>query len=809
MRRGIAVYLACLIAGTLFAGAEGPVISVEPMLDHIGWYLSHKAYTFQTRLTAELFTRYSCLPVARGIGLALQRERSLAALEKRLDAMPAPDWIIGGSYQIGRKMSGGWSETDIELLLVDSASGAPRREVFREKAGHYDEVRFIADTVAGKLHLRPRGEYRGPAPERREETWAVLPFVKIIQAADFDRARSFHESDLFCYLLQRSGKIGNVVSREDMRKLMEEHRFRSMTRVNLGTAAEFGRLLAADRIVYGMITDGPVKGQMRLDILLISSESGAVVNAFSGVFAPEKQEEFFADTVRHLLSVPDAPPPRSGPAPDWRHADAESERLMTAISGAGSHWRDNPVLTAQIIDLAESYYLLNANFPYRCLRLCHETVNNLFRSGCPEDWELRNSRKSVSAPPVLITTAEQSEALADFLLPILDRLTTFRLLEYPASNGKLRFRLLLNAGRFEEAEEIYRKKLYGAADISESDMASLEMCRKRFKTGGDMFLADGDFSRAVYAYDLAGDKDSAYRAGCRQTPLFLPRSPEVAMIYLELLEERESATAALKWFDACCKYGDEHPGKGLSWRTRVNKRLSARIDRLRARVAPMKFYPVRDLFDACRAYPVYFQGLGGIPAGELQTAAALLEENTGLSAVILPDRKLPVQGVYSAGLHAFDAEKLCRAVRYAWGKEFPDTGLLMLCITNDAVAEEGTKVLYHDAHATALAVFSRMLIAGEKVDFSRTLAITAARLALYKTMREPVWCSNYPCIFVAVNQLRRCGEFEFKICAECREKAVRGNPKRALMRFRNQNWINYCSDEEIRQFELYKKEFRK
>ena len=809
MRRGIAVWLACLIAGTLFAGAEAPVISVEPMLDHIGWYLSHKAYTFQTRLTAELFTRYSCLPVARGIGLALQRERSLAALEKRLDAMPAPDWIIGGSYQIGRKMSGGWSETDIELLLVDSASGAPRREVFREKAGHYDEVRFIADTVAGKLHLRPRGEYRGPAPERREETWAVLPFVKIIQAADFDRARSFHESDLFCYLLQRSGKIGNVVSREDMRKLMEEHRFRSMTRVNLGTAAEFGRLLAADRIVYGMITDGPVKGQMRLDILLISSESGAVVNAFSGVFAPEKQEEFFADTVRHLLSVPDAPPPRSGPAPDRRHADAESERLMTAISGAGSHWRDNPVLTAQIIDLAESYYLLNANFPYRCLRLCHETVNNLFRSGCPEDWELRNSRKSVSAPPVLITTAEQSEALADFLLPILDRLTTFRLLEYPASNGKLRFRLLLNAGRFEEAEEIYRKKLYGAADISESDMASLEMCRKRFKTGGDMFLADGDFSRAVYAYDLAGDKDSAYRAGCRQTPLFLPRSPEVAMIYLELLEERESATAALKWFDACCKYGDEHPGKGLSWRTRVNKRLSARIDRLRARVAPMKFYPVRDLFDACRAYPVYFQGLGGIPAGELQTAAALLEENTGLSAVILPDRKLPVQGVYSAGLHAFDAEKLCRAVRYAWGKEFPDTGLLMLCITNDAVAEEGTKVLYHDAHATALAVFSRMLIAGEKVDFSRTLAITAARLALYKTMREPVWCSNYPCIFVAVNQLRRCGEFEFKICAECREKAVRGNPKRALMRFRNQNWINYCSDEEIRQFELYKKEFRK
>ena len=77
---------------------EIPVITIEPMLDRIGWYMSHKAYTFQTRLSAELFTRWKCHISARNIGLLLHQERSLSSLEKQLAAMPSPQWIVGGSF---------------------------------------------------------------------------------------------------------------------------------------------------------------------------------------------------------------------------------------------------------------------------------------------------------------------------------------------------------------------------------------------------------------------------------------------------------------------------------------------------------------------------------------------------------------------------------------------------------------------------------------------------------------------------------------------------------------------------------------
>ena len=56
-----------VFSGTELSASDNqiPVIAIEPMLDRIGWYMSHKAYTFQTRLSAELFTRYQCHISAR------------------------------------------------------------------------------------------------------------------------------------------------------------------------------------------------------------------------------------------------------------------------------------------------------------------------------------------------------------------------------------------------------------------------------------------------------------------------------------------------------------------------------------------------------------------------------------------------------------------------------------------------------------------------------------------------------------------------------------------------------------------------
>ena len=802
----LALNIGCLI--TAEASETLPRLAIEPMLDNIGWYISHKAYTFQTRLTAELFTRYHCSPVARSAGLVLQQERSLAAIQKQIETMPSPDWIIGGSYQRGRKMSEGWSETDIELLLIQTESGKLQREVFREKAGHYGEIQFIADKTAEKLQLRPKTEYQGEAPSRIGETWAVLPFFRIMTLADFEKGPSFSDADMFTYLLQESKKIGNIVSRQNIQKLLAEHHLNSLHQVDTGAAAELGRLLSADRIVYGMITNGAKKGQLRFDLLLIASSNGAVVNAFSGIFTTDKQEEFFRKAIRKVLQTPDVIPPVNT-STKHSYVDTESKRLMSVISSADSYWRSNSVLTAQIINLAESYYLLNARFPRKCLMLCHELTRNIFRRGAPEHWEWIYSRKSVNGPPELMTTMEQSQAIANFLLPILDQIGNQRLIEYSDSNGKLRFRLLLNSGYFEEAQEISKRKLFGAWDISEHDMANLEICRKNFKKGGEIFEKNNFICHAVYAYYLAGDKELAYRTGLKQKPFFRSHSAETLMIWLELLEKYNSPAVALKWYDDFSKYTDAHTQYGYFSQARLNKRLNKEIERLRSIVKPMKFYPVNELFAVLSQYPLYIQSLGGIPEEELQSAAKHLKKHTGLTAILLPDQKLPLHGVYSEGLHAFDTEKLNKAVRYAWGNRFPQKGLLMLCVTNDAISRGKTKVLYDSsANAMGVSVFSRMPISGEKVDFSKTLAVTAARLVLYRSMREAVWCANYPCIFVAINHFRRCNELEFKICEECLPHAQKNNIKRILKRFHNPNWLNYYSKKEIEQFEKYKKEFK-
>ena len=178
------ILVVCFCTGVLsvdVAASEKtvPVIAIEPMLDRIGWYMSHKAYTFQTRLSAELFTRWQCHISARNIGLLLHQERSLSSLEKQLAAMPSPQWIVGGSYQKGRRINNKWNETDIELLLINADNAALQREVFREKAGHYNEIKFIAEKIAKKLNLSPRSVKMDGSANRAGETWAVLPFFRI------------------------------------------------------------------------------------------------------------------------------------------------------------------------------------------------------------------------------------------------------------------------------------------------------------------------------------------------------------------------------------------------------------------------------------------------------------------------------------------------------------------------------------------------------------------------------------------------------------------------------------------------------
>ena len=126
--------------------------------------------------------------------------------------MPSPQWIVGGSYQKGRRMNGGkWSETDIELLLINAEDGSLRRDVFREKAGNYNEARFVSDHIAQKLNLTPRKVAVPGKVDRKNETWAILPLFDIMTIKDFDNSKKFSGTDFFIYQILQSGNLKNIV----------------------------------------------------------------------------------------------------------------------------------------------------------------------------------------------------------------------------------------------------------------------------------------------------------------------------------------------------------------------------------------------------------------------------------------------------------------------------------------------------------------------------------------------------------------------------------------------------------------------
>ena len=92
------------------------------------------------------------------------------------------------------------------------------------------------------------------------------------------------------------------------------------------------------------------------------------------------------DTIDLSIGTPDLPPPAAGVVRSTSAVDIESKRLFDVIKKSRFQYRSTSVLSGQILSLAESYYLLNAKHPYRCVMLAQELVLNLFYQRCPDHW---------------------------------------------------------------------------------------------------------------------------------------------------------------------------------------------------------------------------------------------------------------------------------------------------------------------------------------------------------------------------------------------------------------------------------------
>ena len=118
--------------------------------------------------------------------------------------------------------------------------------------------------------------------------------------------------------------------------------------------------------------------------------------------------------------------------------------------------------------------------------------------------------------------------------------------------------MLVNAGRCDEAEAIWRNRADGGLDITDYDMGMLEMRRKNFRKGGDYFLKSQRPGHALYAYYLSGDHKLAYKTGVEAMPLFTPRYSEEFLIWIELVEKYGTPGDALKWLEAFEEYGKKY-----------------------------------------------------------------------------------------------------------------------------------------------------------------------------------------------------------------------------------------------------------
>ena len=87
------------------AVAAPPVIVVEPFMDQLGYWFTHCSLSLQSRLSAELQRRYDCVLLGRNVGIALGVERTLPGMHARLNAMPEPEWRIGGANVSGKRLS--------------------------------------------------------------------------------------------------------------------------------------------------------------------------------------------------------------------------------------------------------------------------------------------------------------------------------------------------------------------------------------------------------------------------------------------------------------------------------------------------------------------------------------------------------------------------------------------------------------------------------------------------------------------------------------------------------------------------------
>lgn len=178
-------------------------------------------------------------------------------MHARLDAMPEPEWRIGGANVSGKRLSSDVQEGNTELVVENLRTGEVHREVIVETAGNFDEPAVLAERIGELLKLAPRPEAGGAARDRSGEVWAVLPIPIMTAVTEIDNPSDTSLSGMVECALLADGRLKALVERGIILRLLREQKLLSLGALDSGGAAGIGRLLGADRIVTGVVTAAP------------------------------------------------------------------------------------------------------------------------------------------------------------------------------------------------------------------------------------------------------------------------------------------------------------------------------------------------------------------------------------------------------------------------------------------------------------------------------------------------------------------------------------------------------------------------
>ncbi|OGV31591.1 MAG: hypothetical protein A2020_15155 [Lentisphaerae bacterium GWF2_45_14] len=344
-------------------------LAVASFLDFTGTIPAHVIVTIaaRDRVVSDLVQNYDCVIISRANGLTLSTENMLNRLnasgnEAPSGFIPAADYAIIGHFTMNTVLDNGYKDDFITSLFITDLRNNDNKEikdVFKGeyRTGYNEE---IVPEIAAKLKLRPRTKKHLPMTEKQiDETWAVLPFSKLVSSDSYAIAESDPELSMKMELaLQESGKIKRIVDHSEIDKIMQEAKISMANGISESTAAGIARILGAEKVVTGQISKSKFREdeRYRIDLLLIDGKKAVVLDAVSAICEQSSVEKTASTLLMKFTQRKYTVPAFTNQSPEMRIKEAKI--YIDFIKGIADHNARDYLAVREGLTLAEAAYML-------------------------------------------------------------------------------------------------------------------------------------------------------------------------------------------------------------------------------------------------------------------------------------------------------------------------------------------------------------------------------------------------------------------------------------------------------------------